>query len=354
MRIASLRDLFNYGAWANTCVWDTAADLNDEQLDRAFEMGEGSLRKTLAHVYGAERAWYDRCGGPNADKLPRSSEMHKLNDIQEATRRISQMRGDWLMRMNDAALDCEVTYTRNGHGHTHPLSDILLHVCNHGIHHRAQALNMLRRLGKKVQMLDVMAMRIQQEDQPALSTDLQTLRSYYEYTDWANGLVFDIAETLDDGQLRREFEMGMGCILKTLAHMRDAEQWWFENWHNGGAHAFEQIQKDTTVRQLRDAYQETIDNRHSYFAGLNDDDLDRTVTASPTKDKTYGFTLGESMLQLCSHGTHHRAQIINMFRHVGTEVPKLDFIAMKRLGSAVQENQVPSRRRRSALRGAKQ
>ena len=69
MQLASLRDFFNYGAWANACVWDTAADLKDEQLDRAFEMGEGSLRKTLAHVYGAERAWYERCEGPIAEPL---------------------------------------------------------------------------------------------------------------------------------------------------------------------------------------------------------------------------------------------------------------------------------------------
>ena len=333
MQLASLRDFFNYGAWANASVWDTAADLKDEQLDRAFEMGEGSLRKTLAHVYGAERAWYERCEGPIADQLPHSSETHELNDIKEATRRISQVRGDWLAAMNDAALDCEVTYTRNGRTYTHPLSDVLLHVCNHGIHHRAQALNILRRLGKKVPTLDVIVLRIQQKDQAAMKTDLRTLCTYYEYTDWANGLVFDIAETLDDGQLRREFEMGMGCILKTLAHMRDAEQWWYENWHNGGVYKFAQVQPDTTVRQLRDAYQETIDNRHSYFVGLNDDDVDRTVTASPTKDKTYSFTLGESMLQLCGHGTHHRAQLVNMFRHVGAKVPKLDFVAMKRQGA---------------------
>jgi len=325
--------LFDYGNWANARVWSIAADLSGEQLNRAFEMGEGSLHKTLAHIYGAERAWYERCEVPDTSALPRSRNTHTLAEIRDAAQRLGDLRNRWLDAMTDGDLTREITYTRDGHTYTHSLGDVLLHVCNHGIHHRAQALNMLRRLGKEVQMLDLIVMRIQQEDQPALKTDLQTLRSYYEYTDWANGLVFDIAETLDDKQRRREFEMGMGCILKTLAHMRDAEQWWFENWHNGGMRAFEQIQKDTTVRQLRDAYQETIDNRHSYFAGLGDDDLDRTVTASPTKNKTYTFTLGESMLQLCGHGTHHRAQIANMFRHVGAEVPKLDFVAMKRQGA---------------------
>ena len=343
MRLASLRDLFKHGDWASVCVWETADDLNDEQLDRAFEMGEGSLRKTLTHIHGAEPAWYELCEILDVSALPRSRDTHTLAQIREAAQQLADLRNRWLDAMADGDLTREITYTRDGHSHTHPLSDLLLHLCNHGIHHRAQALNMLRRLGKEVQMLDVMVMRIQQKDQPALKTDLKTLRSYYEYTDWANGLVFDVAETLDDKPLRREFEMGMGCILKTLAHMRDAEQWWFENWHNGGVRAFEQIQKDTTVRQLHDAYQETIDNRNSYFAGLNDDDLDRTVTASPTKNKTYTFTLGESMLQLCCHGTHHRAQIANMFRHVEAEVPKLDFVAMKRLENAVREHRVPSR-----------
>lgn len=333
MRLTSLRDLLNYGDWANACVWSIAADLNDEQMDRAFEMGEGSLRKTLAHVYGAERAWYERCEVPGASTLPRSRDTHTLADIREASQRLADVRNSWLEAMTDGGLTREIAYTRDGSSYTHSLSNVLLHVCNHGIHHRAQALNMLRRLGKKIQMLDVTAMRIQRKEQPAMKTDLQTLRTYYEYTDWANGRVLDIAETLDDDRLRREFEMGMGCILKALAHMRDAEQWWFENWHDGGTHAFEQIQRDTTVHELRDAYQETIANRNSYLAGLHDDDLDRSVTAISSEGQTWTFTLGESMLQLCSHGTHHRAQIANMFRHVGADVPALDFIAMKRQGA---------------------
>ncbi len=333
MRLASLRNLFNYGAWANACVWDTAADLNDAQMDRAFEMGEGSLRKTLTHVYGAERAWFERCEVPDVLTLPRSRDTHTLADIRDASQRLGDLRNSWLDALTDGELTREIAYARDSNTYKHALSDVLLHVCNHGIHHRAQALNMLRRLGKEVQMLDLIVMRIQQKDQPALKTDAQTLRTYYEYTDWANGRVFDIAENLDDEQLRREFEMGMGCILKTLAHMRDAEQWWFENWHNGGVYKFDQISADTTVRQLRDAYQETIDNRRGYFAALNNDDVDRTVTATPSEGRTYTFTLGESMLQLCCHGTHHRAQITNMFRHVGAEVPVLDFIAMKRQGA---------------------
>ena len=333
MALASLRDLFGYNAWANGRVWSVAADLNEEQMDRPFEMGEGSLRKTLAHIYGAERAWYERCGGPDANQSPNSRDTYRLAEIRDASARLSKLRDKWLAELTDTAMQREITYAKNGRTYAHPLSDVLLHVCNHGMHHRAQALNMLRRSGKKCPTIDVLAMRIKEPNEPAMRTDTATLRAYYEYTDWANGEVFDIAQTLSDAQLRREFEMGMGCILKTLAHIRDAEQWWYENWHNGGVYNFDQIQPDTTIQQLRGAYQQTIDNRNKYMADLKDNDVDRTVQATPSEGQTWTFTLGESMLQLCGHGTHHRAQVINMFRHLGTEVPTLDYIAMKRQAS---------------------
>ncbi len=331
MAPASLRDLFGYNDWANLCVWSTAAGLSDQQLDRPFEMGEGTLRRTLAHIYGTERTWYERCERPELNTLPQSHDTHRLDEIREASQRLADLRNNWLAAFKDADLDREITYARDDHTYTHPLRDIMLHVCNHGIHHRAQAVNMLRRVGKKAPTLDVLIMRIKQASAPAMRTDLATIRAYYEYTDWANARVMDIASTLGAEQLSRSFEMGMGCILKTLAHIRDAEQWWFENWQNGSVYKFEQIKPQTTINELRDAYRQTIENRNDYLAGLDEGDLTRTVTAKPTEDQTWTFTLGESMLQLCGHGTHHRAQILNMFRHVGTEVPRLDYIALKRM-----------------------
>ena len=329
MGLATLRDLFGYGLWANRCVWDTAADINDEQADRPFEMGEGSLRKTLAHIYGAERVWHERCAGPEVETMPRSRDTHSLAEIRESAERVSRVRDEWLASFSNADLDREVTYDKDGHAYAHSLRDVLLHVANHGMHHRAQALNMLRSIGKKVPVIDVLIMRMKEAGGPAMRTDLATVRAYYEYTDWANGRVFDIAETLSDEQLRRPFEMGMGSILKTLAHVRDAEQWWLQNW-KGSTNPFQQIERETTIRQLRDAHTQTIHARSEYVSALNDADLQGTVTARPLQDKTYTFALGESMLQLCNHGTHHRAQVINMFRHTGAEVPTLDYIAMRR------------------------
>jgi len=34
----------------------------------------------------------------------------------------------------------------------------------------------------------------------------------------------------------------------------------------------------------------------------------------------------ESLLQLCCHGSHHRAQLVNMLRHSGLKIPAVDVV----------------------------
>jgi uncharacterized damage-inducible protein DinB len=45
---------------------------------------------------------------------------------------------------------------------------------------------------------------------------------------------------------------------------------------------------------------------------------------------TLSFPLGVTMLQLCCHGTHHRAQLLNMLRRLEARVPELSYITMAR------------------------
>ena len=61
---------------------------------------------------------------------------------------------------------------------------------------------------------------------------------------------------------------------------------------------------------------------------MTDANLQRIVTATPRPNVHRSFPLGVTMLQLCCHGTHHRAQILNMFRRVGAPVPELDYLDM--------------------------
>ena len=56
--IELVRRYYEFSDWANERVLRLASHLCDEELDRSFEMGVGTLRKTLVHINGAERWWF--------------------------------------------------------------------------------------------------------------------------------------------------------------------------------------------------------------------------------------------------------------------------------------------------------
>ena len=116
--------------------------------------------------------------------------------------------------------------TDAGESRTYPLGDMMLHVCNHGVHHRAQGVNMVRHLGAGALDLDYIYMKMEPSSQLATNYDIDTIAEYFRYTDWARDRVLSIAETLDDDALDRAFEMGMGTLRTTLTHVCDAERWW--------------------------------------------------------------------------------------------------------------------------------
>ena len=61
---------------------------------------------------------------------------------------------------------------------------------------------------------------------------------------------------------------------------------------------------------------------------LADADLEQSFTYTNTQGKTWTFQLGHMLMHVCNHGTHHRAQALNMLRHIGVEPPELDLLRM--------------------------
>ena len=164
----ALHILLSHNAWATRRLVEACATLPAEQFHRRFDIGLGSLHDTLLHIVGAMQRWSDRISGaqlrpsPEAEKRPRSAgEVLELLDAAErdlatAARAASTGPG----------LDSRITVTFPGEA---PMvftrAAALVHVTTHGMHHRAQALNMLRQLGCSdlVDCLDVLDWSLAQE-----------------------------------------------------------------------------------------------------------------------------------------------------------------------------------------------
>lgn len=324
----TLQELFDFDLWGNEKVLTCAAGLGDAQLDRPFEMGLGSLRKTVQHIYGAARNWYERWKGPGSDTLPAAQTLSALADFEAAGRKLHELRTAWLAGLSEAELAKPATYTNwRGETATNVLRDMMLHVANHGVYHRAQGVNMLRRMGAPVPKPgpDYIFKKLEESGRPAPKLDVVTIKEFFAYADWARDRIHDAAAKLSDVHLDKEFEMGMGTLRKTLWHIYAAEQWWQNNWV-GQHEPFSLVKPAVTVAEVRRLFAEAAARRNEYVAKQSQADLSRIVEGRPRPDVVRSFPMGCTMLQLCCHGTHHRAQAVNMLRHVGVQPPALDAI----------------------------
>jgi len=145
----SMDILLAHDRWATRQVLSACEALSHDQLHQAFDMGVGSLHDTIRHVLGAMRGWTDMLNGeyaPGGSPRPRLEEEGEMSvaallDLHERV-------ADELERAARAgAPEDLISGVRGGKNYTFTRGGIVTHVTTHAMHHRAQCLNMLRRLG---------------------------------------------------------------------------------------------------------------------------------------------------------------------------------------------------------------
>lgn len=325
----TLREMTIFNRWANSLLLDAAASMPDAQIDRRFEMGCGTIRETFRHIYGAARIWHERVNGLDQASLLPPANLKGMADLRAALDAHSDASLRWIDMLSNDDLAKGVDFRdREGRPHTRRLSDILLHVCNHGVYHRAQIVNMMRHcgIGPLKPGPDYIFMKWNQPGDGAVPLEVSLIRRYYAYGDYSMRSMLDAAEALSPEKLDHPFDMGLGTLRKTLAHLRDAEWWWEQNWTKGPGTPFPKADESASIQAIRSTFDEIAAARDAMLGSLGDADLNRIIEVAPRPDLKLAFTLGVAMLQICGHGTHHRAQANNMLRHLGATPLKLDYV----------------------------
>jgi uncharacterized damage-inducible protein DinB len=155
-----LQRLHQHRAWVNGNLLTTALALSDEQLRATFEIGQGSVWKSLLHLYGAEYVWLEAlCGneaflvpGDLPGKIPGNQQgegaITSLNELRQKWSSLEERWTGYLANLAPTALE-EVVHRKSSLGMRFGTrrSDILLHVCTHAHYTAAQVVNMLRQIG---------------------------------------------------------------------------------------------------------------------------------------------------------------------------------------------------------------
>ncbi len=161
--ISLIRRLHQHRIWATRNLLEAAAQLSAEQLHAEFEIGQGSVWKSLMHMHAAEYVWLETLMGNESALLPGDlpgmlpgnqrgeGGIKDLGDLREKWAVLDNRWAQYLADLAPAALDETVYRTRRPAGQEQRFgcrrSDGLLHVCTHAHYTSAQVVNMLRHCG---------------------------------------------------------------------------------------------------------------------------------------------------------------------------------------------------------------
>ncbi|MES2794125.1 MAG: DinB family protein [Planctomycetota bacterium] len=139
--------LLEHDVWTTQQLLTLCRNLTDEQLDRDFDIGHRSVRATLSHIIRNMEVWSDLMAGHSVQEAPGphgrsvSALMARLHlaaaELARVTRAIAKRNG-WDEKWVDHLDNPPTQKTYGG---------AIAHVITHSMHHRAQLLYLLRRLG---------------------------------------------------------------------------------------------------------------------------------------------------------------------------------------------------------------
>jgi len=148
MTLQDLKTLLDFHYWARDRMLDAADKLTPEQFTRDMGSSFKSIRDTLAHLYSAEWAWYQRWQGTSPTAALPFEQFPDVATIrQEWSTLESNMRG-FLDTRTDGDITRVIEYRMlNGTPGSSPLWQMVQHIVNHGSYHRGQLTTMYRQLG---------------------------------------------------------------------------------------------------------------------------------------------------------------------------------------------------------------
>jgi len=152
-----MRVLYDYNAWANRRQMEAAGKVRPEEFLRPMGSSFGSLRDTLAHVYGAESVWLERFQGRSPDALPDVAQFRDVASLQASWKELEGRLLGFVGGLTQDDLNRTMEYKTLKFGvYRNPLWQSMQHVVNHGTYHRGQMTTLLRQLGAQPILTDLM------------------------------------------------------------------------------------------------------------------------------------------------------------------------------------------------------
>ena len=166
---------YDYLRQSRAKLFDWIRPLRQDQYTQEFPFGLHTLRATMIEMGGVEWLYVRRLSDPKQALPPREdwpiSEQRQptFKDLEPAWAEQAARSRDVIANIRD--WDAPVEYTAAQSGKRIVISttkaDIATQLCLHEVHHRAQAMAMLRQLGVPAENLDYSILRFRRREETA-------------------------------------------------------------------------------------------------------------------------------------------------------------------------------------------
>ena len=137
-----------YHLWANKQLFDTILKLSTEQQQQEIVSSFQGIHATLLHMWDAEYIWWQRLKLQENIERPSSLRTYTTEELIQNILLQSEQWKSWVQQANEAQLNFVFAYQNTKREQfKDKVSQMLLHLFNHGTYHRGQLVTLLRQVG---------------------------------------------------------------------------------------------------------------------------------------------------------------------------------------------------------------
>lgn len=147
-----VRTMVRYSAWQNRNLFDASERLDDRERKRDRGAFFRSIHETLCHIVWADQLILDRLAGRDGERSGVETSALGIADwgaLRDARVSLDRRMQDWAGALQENELEGSVVWgaDRGDKASEKPRMLIIVHLFNHGTHHRGQVHAMLTAAG---------------------------------------------------------------------------------------------------------------------------------------------------------------------------------------------------------------
>ena len=146
----------HYHRWATVQIMEECHDLPAELLVKDMKGSFPSIYDYLAHLYQSDAVWFDRLEGRPVGTRDDYRAPGCTYDLRDVWLQVIDKMTSVASHLGEDGWSRVLSYkSMAGIPFSMPIWQMILHIVNHGTHHRGQITNMIRQLGHKPVGLDL-------------------------------------------------------------------------------------------------------------------------------------------------------------------------------------------------------